>query len=237
MQAATSCRASGRVGQRKGGAMQTMTTTTAPGTAKTATNDARIDRFFARDQVDLAGLAWHLDGLPDAERARVTVLMTPRQQAMVFEAALAFVPLSLDFFVPEAAGALVAVHHAGKNSLPVCKTFEKRFTRPEPGAPSLFGYNENPKSIVRVTGPGYFVCYEIERNEVLIDYTQVPAFDAPRPAGWPDVRLNSAGMSRYIYNGTQDTMRGVSRHVSIGRAARAGQWMDNWFVLCRRETA
>lgn len=86
-----------------------------------------------------------------------------------------------------------------------------------------------------VTGPGYFVCYEIPGSEVLIDYTQVPAVDAPRPEGWPGVRPNSAGMSRYIYNGTQDTMRGVSRHVSIGRAARAGKWMDNWFVLCRRE--
>jgi hypothetical protein len=217
--------------------MQTMTTTTASGTDKARATDTRLDRFFQQDQVDLPGLAWHLDGLPDPERARVTCLLSARQQAMLFEAALSFAPLSLDFFVPEDAGALSQVIHAGKNSLLFFTTFEKRFCRPEPGARVLFGYNQNPKAIQGATGPGYFVCYEVGGSEVLIDYTQVPAVDAPRPEGWPGVRLNSAGMSRYIYNGTQDTMRGVSRHVSIGRAARAGKWMDNWFVLCRREPA
>jgi len=216
--------------------MQTTTTTTADRADKVPQNDSSLDRFFAKGRVDLGGLAWHLDGLADPERARVTCLMTARQQAMLFDAALAFVPLSVDFFVPEGAGALTAVHHAGKNSLGAFTTFEKRFCRAEPGGKVLFGYNQNPKSIQRVTGPGYFICYEIEGSEVLIDYTQVPAIDAPRPEGWPAVRLNSAGLSRYIYNGTQDTMRGVSRHVSVGRAARAGHWMDNWFVLCRRES-
>jgi hypothetical protein len=216
--------------------MHTTTTATA-GTPKADASDTRLDRFFKDDRVDLPGLAWHLDGLPDAERARVTCLLNARQQAVLFEAALSFVPLSLDFFVPENVPPLTQVRHAGKNSLPMFKTFEKRFCRPEPGATALFGYNFNPPSIVSVTGPGYFVCYEVAGHEVLIDYTQVPPADCARPEGWPRVKLNSAGMSRYIYNGTQDTMRGVSRHVSIGRAARAGKWMDNWFVLCRREVA
>jgi hypothetical protein len=211
------------------------TTTTAAGADTARATDARLDRFFGRDRVDIGGLAWHLDGLSDVERARVTCLLTARQQAALFDAALAFLPLSLDFFVPAAAGSLKQVIHSGKNSLAMFKTFEKRFCRPEARANSLFGYNHNPPAIVSVTGPGYFVGYEIPGSEVLIDYTQVPRVDAPRPEGWPAVKLNSAGMSRYIYNGTQDTMRGVSRHVSIGRAARAGQWMDNWFVLCRRD--
>jgi hypothetical protein len=214
--------------------MQTMTTTSGEA-AKASANDSGLDRFFSKSHVDLPGLAWHLDSLPDAERARVTCLLGARQQAMLFDAALSFVPLSLDFFVPEAAGSLKPVIHAGKNSLLFYTRFEKRFTRPEPGSKALFGYNENPSAIKGVTGPGYFVCYEVDGAEVLIDYTQVPALDAPRPEGWPSVRLNSAGGSRFIYNGTQDTMRGVSRHVSVGRAARAGKWMDNWFVLCRRE--
>ena len=73
-------------------------------------------------------------------------------------------------------------------------------------------------------------------GEVLIDYCEVPS-DKPagKPDGWPDVRPNSAGLSRFIYNRTKDTMRGVSSHVSIGRAARDGKVMDNWFVLCRRD--
>ncbi len=213
------------------------TTTTVAGGDKPSAKDARLDHFFAADRVDLPGLAWHLDSLPDAERARLTCALSARHQAMLFEAALAFVPLSLDFFVPEAAAPLTPVVHSGKNSLLMFTTFEKRFCKPEAGATSLFGYNENPSAIKSVTGPGYFVCYEIQGSEVLIDYTQVPAVDVPKPDGWPAIRPNSAGMSRYIYNGTQDTMRGVSRHVSIGRAARAGKWMDNWFVLCRRDPA
>ena len=34
-------------------------------------------------------------------------------------------------------------------------------------------------------------------------------------------------LSRFIYNRTKDTMRSVSSHVSIGRAARDGKAMDN----------
>lgn len=213
--------------------METTTTTSAQA-GREGTNDGTLGRFFTKSGVDVTGLAWHLDGLSDPERARATRTLTPRQQAILFDAALGLLPLSLEYFVPEAAGPLEQVVHAGKNSLPFAKTFEKRFCRPAAGASWLFGYNQNPPNIQPVTGPGYFVCYEVAGHEVLIDYTQVPAFDAPRPQGWPPVRLNSAGLSRYIYNGTQDTMRGVSKHVSIGRAARAGQWMDNWFVLCRR---
>jgi hypothetical protein len=193
-----------------------------------------LDPFFAGDRLDLSALAEHLDALDDETRTAATCRLSAHQQALLFEAALAFLPLSLQFFVPEGTPPLTQVIHAGKNSLPFCTRFEKRFCLPGHGSEVLFGYNQNPRSLQPVTGPGYFVCYEIPRQEVLIDYTVVPAVDWTRPEGWPEVRLNSAGMSRYIYNGTQDTMRGVSKHVSIGRAARAGQWMDNWFVLCRR---
>ncbi len=213
-----------------------MQTTTAGTGDKPVAKDTGLAPFFAGDRVDLPGLSFHLDGLPDAERARVTCALSARHQAMLFDAALAFAPLSLDFFVPAPTAPLTQVIHSGKNSLLMFTTFEKRFYKPEAGAHVLFGYNENPSSIRAVTGPGYFVCYEIEGREVLIDYKQVPPDDVAKPEGWPAIRPNSAGMSRYIYNGTQDTMRRVSRHVSIGRAARAGKWMDNWFVLCRRET-
>jgi hypothetical protein len=92
----------------------------------------------------------------------------------------------------------------------------------------LWGYNE--QTFKSFTGPGYFVAYNIDEGEVNIDYTRVP----PRGAeGWPAVLPNSARLSRFIYNGTQDRMRGVSAHVTIGRASRAGKDMDNWFVLVR----
>jgi hypothetical protein len=45
---------------------------------------------------------------------------------------------------------------------------------------------------------------------------------------------NDARLSRLVFNGTQDVLRGISKHVCIGRASRGGKWMDNWFVLVRR---
>jgi hypothetical protein len=162
--------------------------------------------------------------------------MTPRHQARLFEAAQGFQALTLEHFVPSGVPPLTQVRHAGKNSIPVVSRFEKRFCLPAEGADRLWGYNLNPRSIQFATGPGYFVCYAIDAGQVLIDYCQVPAGKpAGKPDGWPDVRPNSAGLSRFIYNRTQDTMRGVSKHVSIGRAAREGKVMDNWFVLCRRD--
>ena len=194
-----------------------------------------LDEYF-RGGVDLPGLARFLDGLGDAARTAATVSMTPRQQARLYEAAQGFRALTLEHFVPKGVAPLTQVRHAGKNSIPVVSRFEKRFCLPAPGSERLWGYNQNPRSIQFATGPGYFVCYAIDAGQVLIDYCQVPSDKPPgRPDGWPDVRPNSAGLSRFIYNRTQDTMRGVSNHVSIGRAARDGKLMDNWFVLCRRD--
>jgi hypothetical protein len=191
---------------------------------------------FFRAGVDLPGLARYLDGLSDATRAAATASMTPRQQARLYEAAQGFHPLTLEHFVPSGIAPLTQVIHAGKNSLPVLSRFQKRFCLPAPGVDRLWGYNENPRAIRGATGPGYFVCYAIEDGQVLIDYGQVPV-DKPsgKPEGWPEVRPNSAGLSRFIYNRMKDTMRGVSNHVSIGRGARDGKAIDNWFVLCRRE--
>jgi hypothetical protein len=36
-----------------------------------------------------------------------------------------------------------------------------------------------------------------------------------------------------VYADTIDALRGVSAHVSVGRAMRGGKVLDNWFVLCR----
>ena len=47
------------------------------------------------------------------------------------------------------------------------------------------------------------------------------------------VKELQARLARFIYHRTRDFMRGVSEHVTIGRATREGKPMDNWFVLCR----
>jgi hypothetical protein len=65
---------------------------------------------------------------------------------------------------------------------------------------------------------------------VLIDYRELPA---EHPEGWPAIRPNDRGVSRFVYGFMVDTLRRVSEHVSIGSAARAGRDLGSWFILCR----
>ena len=46
-------------------------------------------------------------------------------------------------------------------------------------------------------------------------------------------RSPSSRASRFVYAGMIDMLRGVSKHVTIGRAIRNGKEADNWFLLCR----
>jgi hypothetical protein len=183
---------------------------------------------FFKSGCDAKGLGAWLDGLsPEARLAEVRAL-SAKEQAALFEAVRGLRPLALPDFVPVDMPALREVIHEGKNSLPLFSRFQKRFCRPEGGAPELWGYNE--QAMRWATGPGYFRARPIEDGQVLIDYFEVPP---GKPAEWPKILPNSARLSRFVYFHTRDTMRGVSKHVSIGRAARDGKWMDNWFALCR----
>jgi hypothetical protein len=84
-----------------------------------------------------------------------------------------------------------------------------------------------------VTGPGYFVAVaDAQRDEVLVDYRRVPE---GHPDGWPSIKRNESGLSRFVYGFMVDTLRGVSEHVTIGSAARKGKDLGSWFVLCREE--
>ena len=94
---------------------------------------------------------------------------------------------SLDHFVPKDVADVTAVHHAGKNTLPLpgkLKYFEKRFSRPNDGSERIFGYNvSKPNDLI---GPGYFVAVYTagnpawtESGPIVIDYFQIP--DGPVP--------------------------------------------------------
>lgn len=187
-----------------------------------------------RPPVKIDALAEHLDGLSHTERVAAIRTMTRKEQAALFDAAEGFRKVTAENFVPSGLGPLEQVIHWGKNSLPAFTRFQKRFCRPDAdeaaAAGELWGYNHQMWSVA--TGPGYFVAYDLPDGELLIDYTRIPPHGA---AGWPKVLKNSQRLSRFVYNGTQDTMRGVSEHVTIGRAARRGKWMPNWFVLCRQD--
>jgi hypothetical protein len=183
--------------------------------------------------VDPRGIARFLDGLTQAERVVAVRALGRPEQRRLYAAVAGALPLHLADLVPAAAADLAPVRHYGRNTLPAFTLFEKRFCRPrgadrqKPG--ELWGYNH--QSTAWLTGPGYFVAYEDPaRPEVLIDYTRLPA---GRAEGWPEVRGNERGLSRFVYGFMVDRLRRVSEHVTIGSAARHGRDIGSWFVLCR----
>lgn len=188
-----------------------------------------ILQFFAKpDSVDLEGLRAYLDGLDHPARLEATRQLGGREQARLFEAAKDFKVVTLEDFVPTGTAAMTEVIHHGRNTLPAFNFFQKRFCRPEGKNDELWGYNE--QSMKWAVGPGYFVTRQSNPKEVVIDYYQVPP---GKVSSWPDIKQNSSGLSRLVYDKMQDFMRGVSEHVTIGRAVKKGKDMDAWFVLCR----
>lgn len=188
-----------------------------------------ILQFFTKpDSVDLEGLRSYLDGLDHEGRKTATRHLAKREQARLFEAAQGFRPITLEDFVPKDVPVMTEVIHDGRNTLLAFNNFQKRFARPEGKSDELWGYNEgNTRWIV---GPGYFVTRVSGPGEVVIDYYQIPP---GKVSTWPEIQPNGRLFSRFVYYNMQDFMRGVSQHVTIGRAARNGKNMDAWFVLAR----
>jgi hypothetical protein len=184
-----------------------------------------------RQGAPLARVAEHLDGLTHESRLEALSTTSRSDQRALYDGARDAPPITLDFFVPEGTPPRVAVHHQGRNSF-----FEKRFARPEDGSARLFGYNEGATR--PWIGPGFFVAIPTAgkpgweaRGAVVIDYFQVP--DGPVPDGWPEVKRNSQGLQTFVYKGTRDYMRRVSREVSIGAAYKGEKALDHYFTLCR----
>jgi hypothetical protein len=123
------------------------------------------------------------------------------------------------------------VIHDGRNTLLFFNYFQKRFCRPSDPSikDKLWGYNHQTMSWF--TGPGYFVAKPDGPDAVVIDYYDVPP---EKPESWPKIRDNESGFGRLVYGHMRDYMRGVSQHVTIGRANREGKDFDAWFVLCRQ---
>ena len=115
------------------------------------------------------------------------------------------------------------------------RLFEKRFTRATDDGSVVYGYNEG--STRKFVGPGFFVAgMDDSEGTIGIDYYRVPPQGAVLPAGWPTVRPNEKGISRFVYAKMIDYLRRVSQHVSVGRAVRKGKVTNNYFVLCRKES-
>jgi hypothetical protein len=188
---------------------------------------------IARDPISTREVAAFLDALPSAERIAAVRTLGRSEQRRLYRAVDGFLPLRLADLVAPGRADLETVRHFGRNTLPAFRLFEKRFCRP-PDADAhkpaeLWGFNFQALSFA--TGPGYFIAREDPgRPEVWVDYTAVPD---SHPEGWPEVRRNEVGLSRFVYGHMVDTLRRVSEHVTIGSAARKGRELGSWFVLAR----
>jgi hypothetical protein len=194
---------------------------------------ATLRELCSADRLDMEAIEKYLDGLDARMRVEEVRSLGRREQRRLFDAADGYRPVRVEDIVPPETPSTREVVHHGKNSLPLFTRFAKVFCRSEGnGGGELYGYNRNSSFLETVVGPGYFVARDNDRDgEVLIDYLRTPP---ARPIdGWPQVLPNHARLSRFVYNGTQDVLRGVSRHVSIGRAYKKGKPMGAWFVLCR----
>ncbi|MCC7536169.1 MAG: hypothetical protein IT379_08145 [Deltaproteobacteria bacterium] len=178
-------------------------------------------------------VAAHLDALDPRDRVAQVRSIGKKGQSRLWEAAKGFKPIDLAFLVPEGVDPLVGVVHYGKNSLPLFSHFAKVFCKPDiPGRDGeLWGYNASGELVGTWVGPGYFVVRKYdEEGELVIDYTKLPPH---RPSDWPPMLRNEERLGRFVYANMQDVLRGISKHVSIGRAIRGGSITNNYFLLCR----
>lgn len=188
-----------------------------------------IHDFFRGSDVDLQGLAAYLDGLDNDTRIAETRSFKGGEQKRLFAAAEGFRPVNLDYYVPPETGTDTQVIHYGyNNQLPGFRTFEKRMFRPAEAPDQVWGYNET--WLKGVVGPGYFILRPPGDAEAYVDYYEEPPRGLP---GWPKVLRNNQRLSVVVYNQTRDYMRGVSQHVSVGRAEIRGKMSFAHFMLCR----
>lgn len=191
-----------------------------------------FSELLSASSTTAASLATWLDGLPADRRLAETLSLGARDQARLFELVAGARRFTLDDLAPATTPPLEGVRHEGRNSLLAFTRFAKVFAVPDTEALRVserWGFNATSGLVTTTVGPGYFVTVQ-QGDEVLVDYTRLP----PRPLrGAPPILPNDARLSRFVYNQTKDVVRGVSAHVSIGRAWRGTRQLDNWFVLCR----
>jgi hypothetical protein len=195
----------------------------------------RLIEMLSTDRPDMDAIATYLDGLDEGSRRREALSLKRPQQRRLFDAAKGVRKLTLEDMVPASVPAMHEVPHHGRNTLvPPFEYFAKVMVRPdgrEETSGELWGYNRGPALQEAVVGPGYYVAHQHSvPDEVIVNYLRIP----PRkPAHWPRILKNNERLSFFVYNGTQDILRGVSKHVTIGRAMKSGKWMPAWFILCR----
>lgn len=188
--------------------------------------------MISRQGIKLQDIEEYLDSLSVEDRIKQVVSLGKKDQILLWHMAEGSRPFDLTYLVPENANPLDVFPFEGKNSLPVFRRFKKVFYRDSEG--NVCGYNANPLLVRLTIGHGYFVVGTNPHApglEIQIDYTRVPK---EKPPGWPQVKSNDVFPTMFVYGGTKDNLRLVSKDVVIGRAYKQGKDpMPNWFALCR----
>jgi len=185
--------------------------------------------------VKLAEVTEHLDSLAHPDRVDQVMAIGNKEQVKLWEIAEGSRKLSLEYVVPKTAEPLEYFPFEGKNSLPAFITrFQKVFYLDQ--YRNVCGYNNF--WLGWLVGPGYYMGQmnpKAPEFEIQVDYTRIPT---EHPQGWPEIKSNNAFPTMFVYGGTKDNLRWVSKDVVIGRAFKMGEDpMPNWFVLCRAQPA
>jgi hypothetical protein len=191
----------------------------------------RLTDLLASTPIDLHAVTAHLDGLDPEQRIDEVRQVPGSQQKRLFAASKGWRVLDFAYYVPTEKPERQFVRHLGKNSLPVFSHFEKRFARPTHESKVLWGFNHGPT--MALIGPGHFIMREGPgEGELHVDYYSLPS---ERLDGAPPLKANDKGISNLVYGNMIDVLRGVSEHVSVGRAIKHGKETPNYFLLCREE--
>jgi hypothetical protein len=180
--------------------------------------------LVAKD-VALPDLAKQLDAMTHTDRLRALWTIPRRDFGRIYDAAAGLRRISLEFAVPSSARPLEPIVHAGINSLAAFRGFAKPMYRTAGGGMG----GRNVQTWEWLTGPGYFTVRE-DGAELLVDYVDLPR---EKPASWPGVASNARGFSFFVFRGLVDRLRGISEHVSIGKAYRNGKPQGDYFFLVR----
>jgi hypothetical protein len=198
--------------------------------ASASTSATTLHGLLGAPSTTFTTVQQHLEGLGKAERLRQVMVLGKGQQRRLWqlaEAATAVSPDDMVRGVPE--GTRVIWH--GRNSLvPGVRFFQKHFIRHQGQVVGLNHGWTQP-----FTGPGYFVCRVDEKrpNEMLIDYTKVPA---TAPAGWPEVVPNDKPLiGRLVYANGYDYCRKLTDDVLVSEAFFSDMRTRGQFFLLVRQ--
>ncbi|HUT53712.1 MAG TPA: hypothetical protein VM658_09990 [bacterium] len=193
-----------------------------------------LKELLNRPSVKLPEVALHLNNLNHPERVAQVLALSKKEQVKLWEIAEKSKPLTLEYVVPRDAQPLQFFPFEGKNSLPAFTHFQKVFYLDQDR--NVCGYNN--ASIGWLVGPGYYMAQmnpKAPEFEIQVDYTRIPT---EHPPAWPEIKSNDVIPTRFVYGGTKDNLRYVTKDVLIGRAFKMGESpMPNWFVLCRQTPA